>query len=873
MIPSSALCRLASRAVKVFDMAPTTASPLSSSAHDFPQLVSCTRALVLLTKTRSESAADAHIVQCLQRCADHTLTTLRQFPATADVAPDVAVVLFGILRSSVGFWEAERSAQLAQQLNERVDALVLRTWRPRVLLAAVHAIAKACPSQAHLSFLRDALALLHHQEAQLSERDVATLLWCMAVLRVAETQERMWASLCKRAAFHLTRMNAVSRLTLSQALLLQHTCLCESQAELLRAVHEVNCEIERVGAAQGKLHQSGSQRGDRRGRRSAHFYAVSNTRNSRTDAPSQLTSQLLQYTTHSLSDEALVRLLLTLFTSGARAAAEEELPLVLAHLTQRTSLSERLCLQVLCFAQRYASLMGDRATTPSSDAHALLSSSTASSSKVSELVRGARQHVAQLLLQSARTGLARAPREVAEALCLEHHYYSCRGSSGPSTPTRVSKEALSADAVWEVIVAVLSKTFSGGSTALHSLDGAELWSWQCTRAYVRSVQDASAHTGNSPEASATQKDEPLKLDRLDLYSDVQRCWTNARERQAHCAELIAASAQSGGTQLLAYASGLHSSTALRLLETTVEEVQVGVRALSVATTLRLLSAVDEAPAVVLPLLHLLRPPLLSQLETHTSRTSGALAEVIRYLSNARSLGSGGLGSDGGGAGARLSAHPRVSDAVLDAYVRLLAQEGQHPLPPVQASLLLWCLQERQRRPAALESALMILMTRRLGQSAPFLSAASLPIEAMCNLVELANGLPLAQGDATATATRTVILTTVLDHLVQRCIPACTTADGLVAAGLLLRLDVIGEFQRVSEMAAALDRRGAELLLKGSAEWTPTQKAYLIAALVCAQAAPSEELLRALHSKDHVGTSISFAEEETETLTRKKSVAP
>ncbi|KPI85504.1 hypothetical protein ABL78_5424 [Leptomonas seymouri] len=859
MIPSNVLCRLASRAASVFAVPSPTASPLSQSPQDFQQLVSCTRSLVLLTKTPSRNEEDARLVGCLQQCADHTLDALRQLPASADLPSGISVVLFGILRSSVGFWDGDRSAQLAQQLTERVDPFVLRTWRPRTLLAAVHAIAKACPSQAHLSLLSDVLALLHHQEAKLSERDVAMLLWCMAVLHVAEAQEPMWRSLCKLATLHFDRMNAVSRLTLSQALLLQHTCLCEAQVELLQMVHRANCELDcdgdAVGDAQRRLYRSGSQRGGQRRQLTAHFYSESNTHNSRTIAPSLLTSQLLQYTTHTLSDETLVRLLLTLFNSNSGAA--DELLLVLAHLTQRMSLSERLCVQVLCFAQRYASSTGDNATAPTDLPCSLPSPASV---EMSVLVWRARQHAKKLLVRSVRAGLARAPREVAETLCLEH-CYDHGGSSGVHGPKCATTELLPPDAVWDAMTGVLSKTFGRGATLLHSLGGSELWSWQCIRAYVRTAKAASTDGSQSLSASSTEKDERQVLDCLDVYSDVQRCWTSARERQGHCVELIVAAAQSSGTQLLAYADALHSSDALQLLEACVREVQAGVSTLPVATTLRLLSAIDEALSTVSPVVHTLQPSLLSQLESHAARTSGVLPGVVQYLSNTLARDAGNSSSDDSGAVVRHSAHPRVSDAVLDVFVRLLVQEHQRTLSAMQSNLLMRCMQERQGRPAFLVNAFMLLMTRRLGQSAAFLNATTLPTEAMCSLVELANGLPRAQVDATATATRTLILTTLLDVLVQRSIPECVSADGLVAACLLLRLDVVGELQRVQEMAAALDARSAALLRRDSAAWTPTQRAYVIAALVCAQVVPSPALLHALHEEDHVPKPAQVVDDE------------
>ena len=870
MLPSTVLGRVASRAVQIFAALPgssTTATPpLSCSTHDFPQLVSCTRSLILLTKKTGRSCEDVSLLRCMQKCANLALRTLRQLPASADVPPDVSVTLFGVLRTSVGFWDGEKSAELAQLLSERVDAVVLRTWRPRVLLAAVHAIAKACPYQAApLLFVGDALAVLHHQEAQLSERDVATLLWCMAVLHVTETHAQLWASLCHRATLYFARMNAVSRLTLSQALLLQHACLCESQAELLRVVYETNCELERYNDDAGIVCGS-SPLPQQRSRRAAHFYAKVNAFPARTEAPLQLTAQLLQYTTHTLSDEALVRLLVTLVASSN--GATEELLLVLAHLTQRTSLSERLCVQVLCFAQQYTAAMGDSGLARNSgesmtmvSAKPSTSLSLSPSEQVSQLVRQARQHVTRLLVSAVSANHPRAPREVAEVLCVEHcHLQNCAAAtqdgSNPVVSSCAPQEALSSAAVWDALMAVLSTAFDRGSTALHSLGGAELWSWQCIRVYVKAVKSASAKSILSSNASSPAKDGAERLDSLDVYNNVERCWPNVRERQVRCAELIEASAQSTATPLLSHVDARQRSDALDLLEACVREVGSGVNALSVTTTLRLLAAVDEAPAAVLEVIEVLRPSLLTHWETHTSHAAGALPDMIQYLSTAlvreKSVGvfRRQSSSSGSTAAGLLAAHPRVSEAVLDVYVRLLVQEQQSVLPSMQVDLLVRCLQERQRHPAALENAFMMLMTRRLGQSAALLTATTLPMEAMCRLIELASGLPRAQADTTLTATRTLILTTLLDILVQRCIPACNAADDLVAAALLLRLHVVWEFQRVSKLAEALQRRGTELLTAhGGAAWTPTQKAYLVAALVCAQQEPSQELLRALHGGD------------------------
>jgi hypothetical protein len=871
MPPSSPLCRLVSRAVTVFAASSTTAAAAQSfNAEDFSALVSCTRALVLLAESTGKSVEDAHLLHGLHQCAERTLDALRALPSSEEVQPDVLVTLFGILRSSAGFWESERSEQLAQQLSERVDAVVLRTWRPRVLLAAVHAIAKACPSQSSLAFLDDALPLLRHHEAQLSERDVATLLWSMAVLHVADgAQAQMWSSLCRRAALLFARMNVVSRQTISQALLLQHRCVCESQVELLRVVYKANRELERYAADADPSYSSGkAQRKLLLKRHAAHLYAGGNAGNgSPNNDASQLTAQLLQYTTHTLSDEALVHLALTLFASDAEAT--EELLLVLAHLSRRTTLAERLCVQVLRFAQAYA-----RAREASVDADALSSANTSVQSssslhRVYKSVQQTRQHVTQLLVRAVGHDQSRVPREAVEVLCVEHCCLrrSGRGqpSSGSVASARVREGAgvdAATDAVWAAIMAVLAGACGKGSTALHSLDGLELWSWQCIRVYVQSVQGSAVGATTPLASSPALAGEKCVLERLNICGDVQRCWPNPRERQACCAEVVVAAAQSSGTQLLVHAGAPRCADALQLLTACRQEVCEGVDRLPVMTILRLLSAIDEAPAVVAPVIHTLRSPLLACLGTHASCSSGALPAMVQYLSNALARRRNALaalssysGSNNSSASA-LSTAPRVSDAVLDVYVRLLVQEQQLILPTVQADLLVECLQERQRRPAALESAFMILMTRRLGQPAALFEVTTLPLQAMSGLVELASWLPREQGDTAATATRAIILTTLLDVLTERCIPACTSADGLVTAGMLLRLDAVWEFKRAQALATALEKRGTTLLSSGSggASWSSTQKAYLIAALVCAQKEPSEALLRALNPDDRVADS-------------------
>lgn len=867
MLPSSTLCRLASRATALFSLSPSSASSLSSSTQDFPTLVTCTRALVLLAKPPGSSTEEAHLVRCLVHCTDVALHSLQHLPSSIDVPPDTLLLLFGVLRSSVGFWAEEKAVELARELSERVDAVMLRVWRPSVLLATVHAVAKACPSQSDLPFLADALALLLHHEAQLTERDVATLLWCLAVLRLAPTQQRLWASLCRRAALQVPRMQSVSRLTLSQALVLQQECLCESQAELLRVLHTFNREVESSSGADGSRRYASSRavRAGRRletrdggqgGRGGAQLHAEGLRSHPHTAAPSQLSAQLLQHTTHALSDEALVRLLVTLLPSSTEAT--DELRLVLAHVAQRHALSERLCLQVLGVVQQWEGMHGggagelvagpESARTPSSTA--TLASSSSPLESVFGLARQVRRHTTQQLVrQATELDILSFPREILEALCVEHHLAVRDPGSRGSIEKRRDSSGTSAgfgseEMIWRAARTVLVKAGGQATGMLHRLSGPELWSWVCIRAYVQCVEGSPKPL----DAASTASDRLHEAAPLHLHTDIQRYWPNSRERQEQCSEVVVAAAASRATQLLSYAGEEHSVQARQLLGACVQELQTCIAALPTSATLRLLAAVEEASPAIASVVQLLQPSLLSKLEANTAYTASALPDMLHYLSAAlahhRHSGSAATAAAG-----MAHDHVRVSDAVLDVYVRLLVTEQVPALPTTQVDLLVRCLQERQRRPASLENAFMMLLTRRLGQTASLMSATTLPVKAVCCLIELAGSLPRPREDAVATATRTLILASLLDALVQRCLPACNSADDLVAVALLLRLDLIGELQRVAEVATALEKRGVALLTgSGGPTWTSTQKAYLVAALVCAEKEPSPELLHALHGE-------------------------
>ncbi|KAG5480327.1 hypothetical protein LSCM4_06093 [Leishmania orientalis] len=842
----SVLCRVACRASCLFARntalrvrafpSPPRPSLASSTPSSLSDLVSCTRSLVALTQSCGSSATDERLLRCLQECTDATLDALSFLPPSTHVPADVCVVLMVILRASARFWQEERCAALGQRLAEHVDAVTVRTWQPRILVATVHAFAKACPSQAQLPLVTDCLARLQHCEAQLAEYEVATALWSIATLQVGEGQLRLWSALCKRAVLLFSRMNRVSRLTVSQALLLQLPQLCESQAELLRVVHAANSESTELTSLYEDQRHGGRQRAARGPRRSGTNDSLSFLSRSAPDSLGS-TSQLLQCTTHELPDESLVRLLITLFER--RAGATEELRLVVAHLTLRGSLSERLCLQLLRFSQPLCASAALHIADPAEQWFPSDPSPEAEYPEKSALLRKVRHHAVRQLLRVLQSGVVQSPRDVIEVLCLEHGSLRARRASESQPHSGGAADADSVQSVWTSILRIFSDTSRDSGRAFGFSRGEELWGWHCIAAYLGAVSTAS--DGPTSEVPASLGTTLCVLEQqLSTTTHPQRNWPNARERTTRCIEVVMAATHGGATQLLAYCTATlsPSETALALLGECVRELSAQPEVLLVPTTLRLLSAADEAPAVVVKVVQPLKPYLLAQLETHTARTSGMLPNLIQYLTSTL-------------------VHPlpwrqapsrvRVSDAVLDVYLRVLLQEQQRTLSSFQSELLVRCLQERQTNEAALENAFMMLMTRRLGQTAPFLSTVRLPIAALGELVELAGAL-LRGKAASTTGTATMIISTLLDLLIQQAVPACTTAEELIVGAIALRDDAVADMQRTSALAAAVQAKGLSLLKSADVTWTPLQKAYLIAALVCVNVDPTPELLQALRGE-------------------------
>ncbi|CAC9484088.1 conserved hypothetical protein [Leishmania infantum JPCM5] len=844
----SVLGNIAARASRLFtrcaapcpDSFPLSPQPslTSSTSSYLSDLVSCTRSLVALTQPCGSGAVDAHLQRCVRECTDATLDALSSLPPRAHVPADVCVVLLIILRASAQFWQEDRCAALAQQLAEHVDAMALRTWRPRVLVATVHAFAKACPSQAQSPLVTDCFVRLQHCEAQLTEYDVATVLWCLATLQAGESQLRLWSSLCKRAALLFSRMNRVSRLTVMQALLLQSSHLCESQAELLRVAHAANRESAELTSLDDCWHEGG-WRHPARGPRRTRSRNSESSLSSSTPGSTGSTSQLLQYTTHALSDESLVRLLITL--SERSAGATEELRLVVAHLMLRGSLSDRLCLQLLRFTQPQCTTVSVHITGQAEQRPGEHASSTAQHAEMSVLLRKARRHAVRQLICVLRSGVAPPPRDIIEALCVEHcSLCAGRASEGQPRPGD-AVDAESVESVWAAIVRLFCGTSADFARAFRFGSGEELWGWHCITAYLRAVSPASGDLTCDAPASLGTTLSALEQ-RLISATHPSRYWPNTRERKTRCAEVVVAATHCAGTQLLTYCAATTSpyDIALALLGECVRELATPQAALPVPNTLRLLSAVDEAPTVVAALVQPLKPFLLAQLETHTGRPSGMLPDLIQYLTSilARPL-----------AAWQAPSRVRVSDAVLDLYLRVLLQEQQQTLSAVQSELLVRCLQERRTIAEELENAFMMLLTRRLGQTASFLNTVRLPIAALSGLVELAGTLPRGKA-ASTTATATMIISTLLDLLIQQAIPACTTAEELIAGAIALRDDAVADLQRTSAMAAAVQARGFSLLTSTEVTWTPVQKAYLIAALVCVNVDPTPELLQALRRDHH-----------------------
>ncbi|KAG5506388.1 hypothetical protein JKF63_05891 [Porcisia hertigi] len=845
MVPS-VLGKVASQAVRLFarnkaprphafPSSPPPPSLVSSTSPDLSDLVSCTRSLIVLTRLCGSGAAGAHLLRCLRECANATLDTLTFLPYRAHIPADVCVVLLVILRSAAGFWQEDKCTALAQLLGEHVDPVVLQTWKPNILVATVHAFAKACPSQAELPLVTDCLVRLRQCEAQLAAQDVAAALWSIATLQLCESQLPLWGSLCRKAALLFSSMNRVSRLTVTQALLLQPLHLCESQAELLRVAHVEGMESTECISLGGDRRAGGGWRTrSPRHRGSSNSVSCASSRAGGRD----LTSELLQCTTHALTDESLVRLLIILFEKSEEAT--KEMRLVVAHLTLRGSLSDRLCLQLLDFTQprceTVALSLADLAVERPSARVPL----PAEHSETSVLLRKARQHALRQLILGLRKGVVPSPRHALEALCVEHYSVCSRPaleSQPPSSGTADSAE--SAEVVWAAIVKVFSDASKDSARDFHFVSGEELLGWHCIAAYLRAVIAAGdVPTCDVPEVLGATLGAFEQ--HLSATTHPRRYWLNNRERNARCAEVVVAARHYRRSHLLNYcaAAGLANATVFVLLSECVRDLVGSSAALTVPTTLRLLSAVDEAPAVVAPHVQPLKPFLLSQLETQITRASGMLPDLVQYLTSTlpRSL-----------AVWQAPSRVRVSDAVLDLYLRLLTREPPRALSALQSELLVRCLEERRMSAAALEDAFMMLITRRLGQTASFLSTVKLPVCALSRLVELARTLPRGK-DASTTATATTILSTLLDVLIQQAIPACGTAEELIAGAVTLCDQAVADMQRTSALAAAVQAKGSSLLRSTGVTWSPVQKAYLIAALVCVKVDPTPELLHALREE-------------------------
>ncbi|KAK7202210.1 hypothetical protein NESM_000291300 [Novymonas esmeraldas] len=847
---SPVLCRLAARAARLFSATaaahtssapPASPSPASSSlgVANMTHLVSCTRSLVTLTRTSGTSATDTRLLQCVRECADATLETFASVAPAADVPVDVCVVALVILRDSTAFWPEERCASLARHLAMHLDATTLSALRPRVVIAIVHAIAKACPSQAHLPILADCIAQLLHCEAQLAAHDVATLLWCMATLQLAESQRQFWSALCTRATLLYPRMGAVSRLSITQALLLLRTPhLCESQAELLRVAYATSREPSATPPLDEGQREHGRRRparglsrtgGDERAARSS-----STTPTAAGDADGAQAA-LLQQCTHALSDDALVRLFLTLLEQGARPTAE--LRLVVAHLTLRAPLSVPLSLQLLHYTQSRCTPAAPAASpTPPFDA-----------ADAAAPLRTVRQHAVQQLLGHVKAGATGHLRQVVSVLCVEHSSWQGTDVSGSGSG---GAEPIGG-ALWTAIQRLLSDPSGTPARALELSNGEQLWCWHCIAVYVRSVSAEAEKTcsdapvpAEAASSAAVSPDGALGALEQQLRSctDPTRCWPAMRERQTRCAEVVVAAATRGtAAELLLRSPSVARSAlgpAMALLDGCVRTLLEAPAALPAFTTLRLLSAVEEAPAVAAAHVQPLRDALVAQLERHATHSSGMLQEVTRYLA---------------GTLAPLhtawppQSHLRVSDAVLDVYVRLLTQEHHRVLPATQAALLLRCFEERRGSPSALENAFMMLLTRRFGQTAPLLTTVPLSTATLGALVALAGALPRRSAASTtsAAATATMIISSLLDRLIYHAIPACATAEELVAGAVVLGDDAVAEVLRTAALAAAVQARAASLLQSAGDTWTPIQKAYLVAALVCVAVDPSAALLQAL----------------------------
>lgn len=796
-------------AVRAANLAEVPLNSLSDGSALLYSIV-MTRSLTSLSQSCEGGSQGLALLRCLRRCADALHSTLQNHPSVGVTSSGV-VGLLSIIRFSPQLWGDEKCGELAQLLDDRLMTLELRQWSPRMLLGAVHAVAKGCPAKANLSFVNDALLCLQYHESRLSEREAATLLWCLSELQLASERPAMWDSLCKRCSLLLPKMNAVGCSTVAQALLLQPNCLCDAQADLLRAVYTAVAEPS--GAEESWQPGGGVVRDSSEGR-----YAITD------NLPQNLLSTMLCGTSYAMSEDALLRLVRATWDLSQEASPEVQL--LLDKLTRKPTMSERTSIGLLDLLRRHESA---------------LSSSSRTSPSTSVIVAARYAALAQLMQCSPAETIS--PLAIVEALCLEIPCQVFDGGDLGQWSSVGAGATLDAATTRRMLSAQLVAGVRRLQDDILSVSGGELWRWVHVCSYLSTprkdvaapADDLASSLGSAAVTNALAKLKEVGHRHLSSLQDNRKASTRL------CVEVLVAACNGDG--ILSSLPASATSKALILPMDLVKQCIVSLQSTPQLTTtdaLRLLASLNntavEASEIWRPSVYPLQLMLLTHLESHAS-TDGALREVKQFLCRAlqprdRVAGGGGL---------------RAPDVVLDLYVRLLLREKRRQLSAEQVGLLLQCLEERCRSPADLESAFMLLLTRRMNEELPFLQAVDLPAEDLCRLVVMADILHGLNRGPSSQATSSLILSTLLNEVLERAVPSCETANGIIHAAALLSLPVMAENrEQCIQLATSVMDRAAAVLREPSCMWTAEEKAYLIAYLVAGKVTPSEALLAALH---------------------------
>lgn len=233
---SQPLAQLARRATELCRRctAPTTAA---AEVRALTLVGSYSSALVALLPLGTGGTQSAEVAECALKCVCAFRDRLVALPEPETLNKEVAAYALRVMRHGGGVLSEEDRLELLHQVDARVEGMQLQLWTPTLLLHALHSIAKSCPkayADPSLHLLDDILICLGHQLAQLKERDVALLLWCLATLERVDGD--LWAATCRRCKLLLPQMNGISRATVMQAVLLPPTCTTTAHLELM---HEV----------------------------------------------------------------------------------------------------------------------------------------------------------------------------------------------------------------------------------------------------------------------------------------------------------------------------------------------------------------------------------------------------------------------------------------------------------------------------------------------------------------------------------------------------------------------------------------------------------------------------------------------------------